>query len=75
MRVKWTDKIPAEPGYYWFYGDPFAEKEMDIHREIHLVRVRRGGNSLIFVTDGNFMYTNHKCQAGLWAAAELPDKP
>jgi hypothetical protein len=69
----WTKRVPNKLGAYWFYGNPFAltEASKNENVELHLVYVRQGMNSLIFVADGHFMENKE----GYWQPVELPELP
>jgi hypothetical protein len=85
----WTVTPPTEPGDYWFYGD-FIVGQMGVdftdeykwEPELYLVRVRKGTNCLIGVTNGHFMQLrkfdrsdNREGHIGYWMEAQLPPTP
>lgn len=72
----WSEEWPTEPGRYWFYGykwKPFTS-DMDKPPEMFLVKVRDGGNGVMRVTDGHFLYKAEGGR-GLWTPAVLPEIP
>lgn len=54
---KWTKNFPTEPGWYWFYGQQFKCSKP----KLQAVRAFMGGNSLVMVCAGSFMY---ECEVG-----------
>ena len=68
----WTKQWPTEPGFYWFYGWPFRDRE---HKpELHFVDVWKVINGITFVTQGFFLYKEEGAD-GYWMPAELPELP
>lgn len=66
----WTEEWPTSTGYYWFCGWCFKDRRYP--PDIHLVRVRANGVSL--VTDGHFLYKSEGGY-GFWQPAALPKPP
>lgn len=48
----WSKEFPTEPGWYWFWGRQFKAQDV----KLAAVHVRQGGNSLVMVCNGSFMY-------------------
>lgn len=68
--MKWSKKQPTEPGYYWFYGDPFSDKIYNKYIRVYLVQAHRNGSGTIsFVTEGHFMEN----KIGFWTPAHIPE--
>lgn len=75
---------PTEPGWYWFYGDPFCstwhveryikgeQDENPWKPELYMCRVRKVSNGVIYIFNGHF--PDNKLP-GLWAKALVPDLP
>lgn len=75
----WSKEWPTEPGYYWFYGWTWCDKSFRITNnkppKPHFVEVNKtSGQSLIYVTKGNFMYKSER-HIGLWTPAFPPEAP
>lgn len=71
---KWTKEIPTEPGYYWFYG--WFEKNSSYYKKdgsMYFVEVSKTSKSLVFVTNGTFLYPT--MALGQWSKADVPDVP
>lgn len=68
----WTKMWPVEPGWYWFWGDPFGSKEVRPEFiRYYAVRVARGANSWIRICEGHFMYES-EASDGLWTPITMP---
>ncbi len=65
----WTEQWPTKPGYYWFYGWPF--KDRDDKPKLHFVEVWKEG---AFVTNGHFLYKSEGGE-GYWMPVETPTPP
>jgi len=65
----WSNEIPIQDGYYWFYGDPFSNKNDSKYVRQYLVNARPF--RFMFVTEGNFMENTN----GYWMRAEIPEPP
>jgi hypothetical protein len=58
----WTEDIPTEPGFYWFYGEPFMG-EMGGHydgtilpnNKLFIIKIHKNPSGLIAWTDGAFI--------------------
>ena len=68
----WTVDFPTTEGWYLFYGWDFGKMLRDVPR-LHTVRVVMGGNSLVYLCDGHFIYKSEAI--GLWYELELPEMP
>ena len=73
QKATWTPEAPTEPGYYWFYG--WAFRDRDRPPKHHLVDVRKTMNSFCYITNGHFLYPRAEGGYGKWLPAELPDPP
>jgi hypothetical protein len=74
-KTEWTEEWPTEPGYYWFYGWCWRSEIRDGKApRFFYVRVRPCSNSMMYVTDGHFMY-EEEGGYGLWSKAQLPELP
>ena len=87
--MNWTTEIPKEPGMYWFFGDEYAgARGVDYtdkyvwEPRLCLVNICKTSNSLMGVTNGNFIQLRkfRKDQhsegvLGYWSPAELPKPP
>lgn len=69
---EWTEEWPNDPGWYWFYGWPFADRSGG--SEIHLVKVIRNSYGVTRVTNGHFLYPAEGGY-GKWLPADLPEPP
>lgn len=69
MSEQWSEDIPKKPGFYWFVGDPFSDKDKKI--EIHFVEIWKISNGVLYVTNGAFMDNKD----GLWLAVQFPKMP
>ncbi len=86
---EWFDEAPVEPGYYWFFGDPWMG-EMGGHFSgvttpdyklclVHVWKIGAGGSGgLAGVADGHFFNLKKwngrgKGWLGRWGRAILPD--
>lgn len=69
--TEWTDEWPTEPGWYWFWGQPWDNGPPQLYSII--VRLDALG-SAVYVTDGHFMYEAEGAQ-GLWCPTIFPDLP
>lgn len=80
----WYADAPSQPGYYWFYGEPFMG-QMGGHYTgsvqpvicLHSVKLQLVGGKLMAVVDGQFMPLNKWDGSrvgyyGKWAVASLP---
>lgn len=55
--MNWSSEIPTTPGYYWVWGDPHCPIGRPPHRfELHVCKVLKGANSLMYICDGAFTY-------------------
>ena len=70
--MNWTSKWPTEPGYYWFYGWCFNDR--DGPANLHYVEVFKIANGIARVTDGHFLYEREGGE-GIWRPVELPEIP
>lgn len=69
----WTKEWPTEPGYYWFYGQPYAKTLYD--PRLHIVTVHRTANeSIVYLVEGSFMRKSAGVE-GVWCPAMLPEPP
>lgn len=82
---RWHDDPPTEPGYYWFYGDPWMG-QMGGHyagtvgpeNRLMLVEVQRVANGVVGVASGHFISLRKwdgrqaGCE-GRWTAAIIPN--
>jgi hypothetical protein len=69
----WNEEYPREVGEFWFFGDPFTTREEDKKSDFHLVKVKRGSNGFIYITEGSFMFP--KSCNGIWQRVRFPEKP
>lgn len=82
---EWFDEAPVEPGYYWFFGDPWMGEmgghyRGSVHPEykLSLVSVFNVSNGLAAISDGHFFQLKRwdgkgKGWLGRWGRAVLPD--
>ena len=70
--MNWTSKWPIEPGYYWFYGWRFDDR--DNPANFHYVRVHRITNGIAYITDGHFLYRGEG-GGGIWQLGDFPELP
>lgn len=70
--ANWTKEWPTCPGYYWFYGWCFGDR--DRAAKHHYVKVRKIANGVSYVADGHFLY---KAEGGdgYWSPAITPVLP
>ena len=72
--TKWTEEWPTEPGKYWFWGQKFRNWSGEYKPGMYLVKVRQCVNSLVYVTDGHFIYEEEGAR-GQWQPAVVPEPP
>lgn len=85
MKNSWVKEPPAEPGAYWFYGEPwlgsmgidYTEAGRIIQNKLYYVEVRKIANRLTAITSGQFMELavfdkeNHRSgHRGYWRKVE-----
>lgn len=70
--MSWTSEWPIEPGWYWFYGWPFSDR--DKLASLYCVEVWKLQNGYAYVTHGHFMYKGEGAE-GLWQPMTLPELP
>lgn len=71
----WTTKWPDEPGWYWFFGDPFGA--LDVNRDHvrnYTVRVSQASNAMMYVCEGHFLYQS-EASPGFWTPMVVPPVP
>lgn len=86
----WSNQLPTEPGQYWFCGDEFhgsmgIDYQLNapaIKPEIKLIQARQVGNTIMFISHGQFVNkhqfdkTTHKAGwHGYWKKADVPKPP
>ena len=89
-KKQWSKDFPDEPGFYWFYGDPFhGQMGMDfqtpkkpVDAKMQLVEVAEISNGLIAIAAGHFFPSNpfdiKKIRAGYlgyFMKADMPEPP
>lgn len=79
------DDPPDQPGYYWFYGDPWMGQmgghyagTIDPDKRLMLVEVERIANGLLAISKGQFIPLTkwdgkQKGYEGKWMSAIIPD--
>ncbi len=68
----WTQEWPTEPGMYWFYGQRYDEKQV----ELCFMRVwRAGDNSLFFICEGNVLYKSEAGPVAWFRKIDAPPLP
>jgi hypothetical protein len=70
-ETTWSAEWPTEPGIYWFHGYRFNSRERP--PEMYLVRVTRGRDCLVCVSEGSFIFKREA--EGVWTSAIVPDPP
>ena len=73
----YTKEFPTKLGYYWFYGwhSKFSKTSIngkESKPKLHVVQVRQGANSRIYICDGHFMYKSEGAE-GIWQEIEVPE--
>jgi len=71
----WTYSWPTEPGWYWYYGDPYSLQNEPRHVYMRPVKASKGQNAMMFVTEGQFMYKSVAGPDGVWTKMNVPDDP
>jgi len=76
MKQEWTKDWPNEKGYFWFYGYRYGKETLgDKNKpELLLVKVRKCSNSLVYITNGHFMYKS-ETEKARFQKAILPKLP
>jgi len=70
----WSKKWPTEEGFYWFYGYPYGQNQLD-DPEWMFVKVRTIGNSsFIYIANGQFLYKSEGA-VGFFTPVKLPVLP
>ena len=72
--MEWSKEWPIKTGWYWFYGDPHSKNPEYKHIMLHPVKVSQGANSLIFMSEGSFIYKSQSSK-GLWREMVVPKNP
>tara|TARA_R110000868_G_scaffold14070_3_gene65605 strand:- start:1320 stop:1685 length:366 start_codon:yes stop_codon:yes gene_type:complete len=85
VAQKWFDDAPTEPGYYWFYGEPWMG-EMGGHytgkvppeNRLMLVEIKQVTNGIVGISSGQFMNLRkwdgkQRGFFGKWTNAIVPD--
>lgn len=68
----WSKEIPKEPGFYWFYGDPFSNNPRPQDVKIYLIEIRiTSSGHPFYICSGAFISNKN----GLWQKAILPEIP
>lgn len=67
----WTQEWPTEPGMYWFYGQRYQEKRV----ELCFLRVWESANSLFLVCEGNIMYKSEAGPVAWFRKIDAPPLP
>lgn len=71
--LTWTTEWPTEPGFYWFYGWPYRDRERE--PEWCFVRVSQIANKKpMYATNGHVMYKSDG-GTGKWLPVVLPEAP
>lgn len=71
----WSQKRPAQPGWYWYYGDAFAgDANFEIENELGVARVDAITNGVIYIVNGNFLSERKGCP-GWWMPMIAPEPP
>ena len=75
-KPKWTSKFPKRAGTYWFYGYRYGKISCGTEnkKELKLVKARKGGNCMIYVAEGAFLFEN-EVEEPLFTKAILPELP
>ncbi len=85
--AEWFDDPPQEPGYYWFYGDPYMGEmgghyngTVDPEYGLQLVEIHEIANGVMGVSNGQFIplekwnpESRHKGVLGKWAQVIIPN--
>lgn len=70
----WSSEWPTEPGRYWFYGWRSTFAKNNSKPSLMMVNVRQVANSLMFITDGVFLYKGEGAE-GVFCSAIAPSLP
>ena len=70
--MNWMNDWPIEPGYYWFYGWRFQDR--DRLKELCYVKAYKIQNGISYVTCGHFLYKEEGAK-GVWQLVNLPELP
>lgn len=75
--MEWTTDWPTIPGWYWFYGDPYAKasNKATIKVELYPVKVVKIANGVSYISNGSFVYKREAAEGGLWQPMQLPELP
>ena len=68
----WSKEWPTEPGWYWFYGDPFNKAKHWIR--LNTVKIVQTSKSIALICNGNFMY-KQEASDGFWTPIIIPELP
>lgn len=68
---KWTNKLPKEKGYYWFYGVGWGIEKPTL--VIFEVLPFISGDGLMYLLDGEVAYEDEL--VGYWQKLEEPELP
>lgn len=81
----WSDQLPREPGYCWFYGTsgfdrkPNAFTGLPNGPSLSIWRVREAGPEdnrfLMWIANGAFVYPSSEEYEGYWMPIPVPDLP
>jgi len=89
-KMSWSEQIPKEVGFYWFYGDPFHgemgqnyfDDSPPIETKMYLVEIFKVSNGLMATTVGQIIklrkFSKINKQPGVvgyWQPAGLPVPP
>lgn len=79
---EWTNAVPKEVGWYWFYGDAHGQARHvgTAYSSVRLesVQVKAISNGLAYIASGAFIYPlgqENAAKFGLWQKMVVPELP